>query len=95
MEEEVLAITADDLSKELDAAVARIDAKILENDSALGNSAFGSGGGAKATKRNEDMSCYPNCQRNYCSNPRCFNTATCLHYTSCHVCLTGARKVCI
>lgn len=95
MEEEVLAITADDLSKELDAAVANIDAEILENDSAPDNSASGSGGAANATQRNEDMPCYPNCQRNYCSHPRCFNTATCLHYTSCHVCLTNARKVCI
>ncbi len=95
MEEEVLAITADDLSKELDTDVASIDAEILENDFAPDNSASGPGGDANSTQRNEDMPCYPNCQRNYCSHPRCFNTATCLHYTYCHVCLTNARKVCI
>ncbi|KAJ5456021.1 uncharacterized protein N7458_004285 [Penicillium daleae] len=94
MDEEVLAITADDLSKELDAAVASVDSDLLGNDSASDSSA-GSGAAANVTKRNEDMPCYPNCQHNYCSHPRCFNSATCLHYSFCHVCLTSSRKVCI
>ncbi|KAJ5822617.1 hypothetical protein N7447_004957 [Penicillium robsamsonii] len=92
MEEEVVAITADDLCEELDAAFASIDAGVIGDDSGPEDLDSESLGGANITKR---LSCYPHCVHNSCSHPRCFNSATCLTYTSCHVCSTSSRKLCI
>ncbi|KAJ5103629.1 hypothetical protein N7532_004158 [Penicillium argentinense] len=94
MDEEVVAITHDDhLCIELDAAFASIDASNVGDDTQDGGS--GSYGGANFTKRNEDLACYPDCLHNYCSHPRCYNSAHCLSYTSCHVCSSSTRKVCM
>lgn len=95
MDEEVVAITADDLCTELDAAFASIDADVVGDGSGSEDGGSGSLGEADVTKRNEDLACYPNCLHNYCSHPRCFRSAVCLSYTNCHVCSTSSRKVCI
>ncbi|OQE15938.1 hypothetical protein PENSTE_c026G06709 [Penicillium steckii] len=93
MDEEVVAITHDDLCVELDAAFASIDASDIGDD--VQGQGSGSHGSANVTKRNENLACYPNCAHNYCSHPRCFHSATCLSYTNCHVCSSSSRKVCI
>ncbi|CAI7613480.1 unnamed protein product [Penicillium crustosum] len=95
MDDEVVAITADDLCTELDAAFASIDANFVGDGSGSEDGGSGSLGGADVTKWDEDLACYPNCLHNYCSHPRCFRSAVCLSYTNCHVCSTNSRKVCI
>lgn len=95
MDDEVVAITADDLCTELDAAFASIDADVVGDGSGSEDGGSGSFGEADVTKRNEDLACYPNCLHNYCSHPRCLRYAVCLSYTNCHVCSTSSRKVCI
>ncbi|KAJ5173692.1 uncharacterized protein N7500_001623 [Penicillium coprophilum] len=92
MEEAVVAITADDLCKELDVAFASIDAGDIGEDSEPENRESESLGGADTTKRSAS---YSHDKRNKCSHPRCFNSATCLTYSNCHVCSTSTRKVCI
>ncbi|KAJ5501226.1 hypothetical protein N7453_006043 [Penicillium expansum] len=94
MDEEVVAIAADDLCTELDAAFASIDADVFGDESESKNEAYEYLGGADVTKRNEDLAYYPS-WHDYCSHPRCFHSATCLSYTSCQVCSTSSRKVCI
>lgn len=85
MDGETLAIAGDELCVELDAAVASVDALDADAEHEETNT----------SKRGEDLDC-PGCGlENYCRHPRCFNSALCLSYSYCHVCLTSSRKVCI
>ncbi|CAG7989890.1 unnamed protein product [Penicillium salamii] len=87
----VVGIASDELCTELDAAFASAEAKYAQEEAAETPAPTSSA--MDAAKRGTELACYPNCLHNFCSHPRCFNLATCLTYTNCHVC--GSRKYCI
>ncbi|RAL02317.1 uncharacterized protein BO80DRAFT_463544 [Aspergillus ibericus CBS 121593] len=76
----VVAVAADSLCPELDQAVAEVEAKQAQEKLA------GTTGDPGETKRdvNDDLGANRPLR---CSHPRCFNSAICLTYTDCHVCL--------
>lgn len=79
----VVAIAADSLCPELDQAVAEVEA--LQAETKLAGNA-GDQGDTNTNKR--DVNDVQDTNRPLrCSHPRCFNSAICLTYTDCHVCL--------
>ncbi|KAJ5353515.1 hypothetical protein N7541_006079 [Penicillium brevicompactum] len=91
----VVGIASDELCTELDASFASAEAKYAreEAEQEAAASPAPTSSATDAAKKGTDLTCYPNCLRNSCSHPRCFNTAICLTYSHCQVC--GARKHCL
>ena len=78
LHEAVVAIASDGLCSELDGSWANAESSVEDDDV------------TDVTKRELNSL---NALSNKCSHPRCFSHATCLTYSSCHVC--GSRKKCI
>ncbi|PWY91987.1 hypothetical protein BO94DRAFT_533427 [Aspergillus sclerotioniger CBS 115572] len=96
-DEEIIAVAADALCTELDAALASAAATWAErnpngDDEDVAAASAAAGGGV--TKRDEDITCSHCGSSGTCSHPRCYNHALCLSYNYCHVCSTS-YKYCI
>ncbi|PYH47913.1 uncharacterized protein BP01DRAFT_200343 [Aspergillus saccharolyticus JOP 1030-1] len=96
---EIIAVAADALCTELDAAHASAAATWAErnlngNDKEVAAAAPASQKDADVTKSGANLACYPHCARGKCSHPRCFTNALCTTYNYCHIC-SGSYKYCI
>ncbi|CAG8020245.1 unnamed protein product [Penicillium salamii] len=80
LHEAVVAIASDDLCGELDGSWANAESSVEDDED---------DDVTDVTKRELNSLN----ASNKCSHPRCFNHATCLTYSNCHVC--GSRKKCI
>ncbi|KAJ5758818.1 hypothetical protein N7520_005974 [Penicillium odoratum] len=92
--QEVIAIAADDLCKELDIAAASAYAVHVAEGDGFEDGESVSSPVPDFTKRDDHAS--SSLPEGKCSHPRCFVTPTCLEYSFCHTCLIDARvKRCI